>query len=194
MKKYFFIISVLIVLAVGFVLGYFVFRPQPISPKTNSLVIYKKLHSQGFLVTQDYVSEQKVKIDNSSGEWLKDFLLGQIIEASGFMKVSLGVNLQKLQPEDITTDNKITINLPPIEVQSAEVLWDIFLQNKQGILKRLLDNEDGYNQAYAQLKESAKEAAMSPANIKQTQDSTVKEITRLVNLIEGEKEVVVKFK
>ncbi|OGY42526.1 MAG: hypothetical protein A2Y82_04140 [Candidatus Buchananbacteria bacterium RBG_13_36_9] len=195
MKKHFFFISWLIVLIIGLGLGYLIFRPQPTSPKTDSLVIYNRLQSQGFLVTQSNVSEQKITIDNTSGDWLKDFLLGQTIEASGFMKTSLGVDLQKLQPEDIiVADKQIIINLPPVEIQSVEILWNIFLQNKQGILKRLFNNEDGYNEAFSQLKETARQAAMSEDNIKQAQESTIKEITRLVNLIEGEKEVVVKFK
>src|SRR4030042_6963668 len=137
MKKHFFFISWLIVLIIGLGLGYLIFRPQPTSPKTDSLVIYNRLQSQGFLVTQSNVSEQKITIDNTSGDWLKDFLLGQTIEASGFMKTSLGVDLQKLQPEDIiVADKQIIINLPPVEIQSVEILWNIFLQNKQGILKR----------------------------------------------------------
>lgn len=194
MKKYFFLFSIILVLIIGFALGYVIFRQQPVA-KISSLVIYNKLQGQGFLVTQDNVSDQKVIIDNTSGEWLKDFLLGQKIEASGLMKVSLGVDLQKLQPEDIVaTDKKIIINLPAIEIQSVEVLYNIFLQNQQGILKRLINNEDGYNQAFSQLKEAAKTAAMSEANIKQAQESTVKEVTRLVNLITEDKEVVVNFK
>jgi len=194
MKKYLFLISILIFLIIGLVLGYYIFSPKQTGPKIDSLIIYNKLQNQGFLVTQDYVSEQKVTIDNTSGSWWKDLFWGQTIDASSVLKVSLGVDLQKLQPQDITSNGKITINLPPIEVQSVEVLWDIILQNSQGVLKRLLNNDDGYNQALVQLKDQARQAALSPDIISQTQAATVTEITKLVQLIVGDKDVVVNFK
>ena len=193
MKKYFFVILFLVFLVLGLVLGYYIFRPNQAGPKVDSLIIYNKLQTQGFLVTQDYVSEQKVTIDNTSGTWWKDLFWGQTIDASSVLKVSLGVDLRKLQPQDITSNAKITINLPPIEVQSVEVLWDIILQNSQGVLKRLLNNDDGYNQALAQLKDQAKKAAMSAEITSQTQAVTITEVTRLLKMIE-DKEVVVNFK
>ncbi|MFA5188297.1 MAG: DUF4230 domain-containing protein [Patescibacteria group bacterium] len=194
MKKYLFLISILIFLIIGLVMGYYIFSPKQTGPKIDSLIIYNKLQNQGFLVTQDYVSEQKVTIDNTTGTWWKDLFWGQKITASSVLKVSLGVDLQKLQPQDITSDNKITINLPPIEVQSVEVLWDIILQNSQGVLKRLLNNNDGYNQALAQLKDQAKAAALSPDITSQTQAATITEITKLVRLIVGDKDVAVNFR
>jgi hypothetical protein len=194
MKFYITIALIIIIFLVGLGLGYYIFSPKQTGPKIDSLIIYNKLQNQGFLVTQDYVSEQKVTIDNTSGTWWKDLFWGQKIDASSVLKVSLGVDLQKLQPQDITSDGKITINLPPIEVQSVEVLWDIILQNSQGVLKRLLNNDDGYNQALVQLKDQAKAAALSADITSQTQAATITEITKLVKLIVGDKEVAINFK
>jgi hypothetical protein len=192
MKKY--LIGILIFLLIGLVLGYYLFSPKSTQSKIDSLVIYSKLQNQGFLVTEDYISEQKVTIDNTSGQWWRDLFWGQKIEASSVLKVSLGVDLQKLKPEDIKSDGQITINLPPIEVQSVEVLWDIMLSNNQGALKRLLDNDNGYNQALAELKDQARQAALADDIVRQTQAATTSEITKLAKLIAGDKEVVVNFK
>ena len=195
MKNYFFLITFLIALIIGLGLGYLIFKPQDNQAEINSLVIYNKLQNQGFLITQDYVLEQKLTIDNTTGQWWKDIFWGQQIAASAVMKTSLGVDLQKLEPQDVQINNKkITIDLPVIEIKSIELVSDVNLQNSQGVLKRLLDNDDGYNQALTQLKDSARQAASDQAIIEQTQSATVKEITKLVNLIAEDKEVIINFK
>jgi hypothetical protein len=192
MKQYFFIIIIFLVLILGFVLGYMVFKPQPES-KIDSLVIYNKLQNQGFLVTQDYVLQQNLNIDNTTGQWWKDIFWGQQIEASGIMKVNLGVDLQKLQPDDVLANEQIIIDLPEIEIKSVELVSDINLENSQGVFKRLLDNDDGYNQALMQLKQSARQAALQPEIIQTTRSATIQEISKLVNLIVDNKEVIINF-
>jgi hypothetical protein len=194
MKKYFYLIFSIIILALGFYLGYLIFSPRQNEPKIDSLLIYNKLQSQGFLITQNYILEQRVTIDNTSGQIWKDFFWGQKIEASAVMKVNLGVDLQKLNQNDVKVNDQIEITLPAIETQSVEIVSDINLQNQQGIFKRILNNDNGYNQALSQLKEQAKIAASQPEIVKQVQANTQKEIERLVKLIAENKEIKINFK
>ncbi|HDQ23133.1 MAG TPA: DUF4230 domain-containing protein [Candidatus Uhrbacteria bacterium] len=195
MKQYFLLVVIFLSLVIGLLVGYLIFKPQSDQIAINSLVIYSKLQNQGFLITQDYVLEQKLTIDNTTGQWWKDIFWGQQIETSAVIKISLGVDLHKLESQDVQINNKkITLNLPAIEIKSMELVSDINLQNSQGVLKRLLDNDDGYNKALAQLKDTARQAALEQAIITRTQAATVKEITKLVNLIAEDKDMVVKFK
>jgi hypothetical protein len=109
------------------------------------------------------------------------------------MKVNLGVDLQKLQPDDVLANEQIIIDLPEIEIKSVELVSDINLENSQGVFKRLLDNDDGYNQALMQLKQSARQAALQPEIIQTTRSATIQEISKLVNLIVDNKEVIINF-
>jgi len=111
------------------------------------------------------------------------------------MKVSSGVDLQKLSANDISlTNDQINIDLPAIEIQSVEILDEIVLDNKQGILKRLLANDDGYNQALTNLKEQAKIAAQEDKLINEAQQSTINEIKRFIKFIDPDKEINIQFK
>jgi hypothetical protein len=193
-RKYLYLIFGIIILALGFYLGFLFFSPRQNESKINSLLIFNKLQSQGFLITQNYILEQRVTIDNTSGQIWRDFFWGQKIEASAVMKVNLGVDLQKLSQNDVKVSDQIEISLPSIETQSVEIVSDINLQNQQGIFKRILNNDNGYNLALNQLKEQAKTAASQPEIVQQAQASTQKEIERLVRLIADNKEIKVNFK
>lgn len=195
MKIYFKIGALVAVLLAGLGLGYLLFGSKPVAPKVDSVVIYNRLQSQGFLVTQDYIFEQKIEIDNTSGQMWKDLFWGQKIEASAIIKASLGVDLKKLNQEDVKIDaDKIVLTLPAVEVQSTEIIGEIKLNNQQGVLKMLFDKDDGYNQALAQFKEQAKTAAQKDEIVTEARNNTKKELQRLVNLMGVDKEVVVEFK
>jgi hypothetical protein len=191
MSKTNIIIFILFIFVVGIILGSYISLPQQ---KVNSQIIYEKLQSQGFLVTQNYIFEQKIEIDNTSGQTWKDIFWGQKIQANALMKVNLGVDLQQLTENDIKlTKNKLTIKLPQIQIHSTELISDINLENQQGILKLLLDRDDGYNQALSLLKENAELSAKDAKIIAETRLSTTNEINRLLNLITTDKEIIIEF-
>ena len=100
MKKYFFLIAALILFLGGLFVGYKVFFFLQKEEITSNVVL-TALQSQGFLVSQNYIFNQTITIDRSTGSQLKDIFLGQTIDANANMKVSSGVDLSKLTAENI---------------------------------------------------------------------------------------------
>ena len=195
MKYYLLIGLLIIVFILGGSFGYLIFRPQILKEQINSQTILQTLKNEGFLVTQTYILDQKVTIDKNTGVMWKDFFWGQEIEASAVMKVSSGVDLTKLNPEDVQlADKQITIKLPAIEIQSTELMGDIELKNTQGILKKVFNNEDGYNLALSKLKEQAQVTASEEKLVADAKVNTQKEIERLISLAAPDWQVKVEFK
>lgn len=194
MKNKLIIIGVLLVLVGGIFLGYRLGKPNKPGEQVSSQSIVQALKHEGFLVTETYIITQQIKIDRSTGSPFKDFFWGQDIIAIGTMKASLGVDLNKLSPEDIQVDvRKVSVTVSALQDHGVELMGDITLQNKQGIFKKVFNNDDGYNAAYAKLKEAALEAAHSDAVQNEAKENTKKEIERLVRLVAGDREVEVKF-
>lgn len=190
MKFYITIILIIIIFLVGLGLGYFIFKPALYQAQVTSQIILQSLQSRGFLVTESVLADQKVVIENSTGSVWKDFILGQKITATAIMKTSLGMDLSKLTEEDISLKgNKAIIKLPQIELQSVELASDINLDNNQGIIKRIFDNDDGYNQALEQLRKQAESAAMTQENQDKAKQNAQTEIKRLIKLLSPEMEI-----
>lgn len=196
MKKIGILVAGLFLLIGGIFIGYKIFSPPTSNSKTtiSSQIILSTLQKQGFLVSQTYVFNQTVDIANSSGSEWKDIFWGQKIKASGTIKVNSGVDLHKLSDQDVVvTPQKITITLPPIEIQSTEVVGDIMLSNQQGLLKNIFDNDDGYNQAVARLKSEAEKAVTAPELTEEAKENAQNEIGRLLKFIDTTREIKVEF-
>lgn len=195
MKKTLILISVLVILSGGIFIGYKIFSPQKkLQVTINSQVILSALKKEGFLVSQTYVFDQKVEIENSSGSGWKDIFWSQKITALAKMKVSSGVDLRKLTDQDIEITNRtITIFLPPIERHSTELMGDINLINKQGLLKKLFDNDDGYNLAYERLREESEKAASSKELRQEAEENTKIEIEKLLRFFDTNKTIKIEF-
>ncbi|MCX6740150.1 MAG: DUF4230 domain-containing protein [Candidatus Parcubacteria bacterium] len=195
MKQYLLLILVIVVFVSGIFVGYSIFKPQIVKEQVNSQTILQTLRSEGFLVTQTYILNQKVTIDKNTGTMWKDFFWGQSIEASAVLKVSSGVDLTKLTENDILIGNKeITVTLPQVQIQSTELISDIELRNTQGILKKIFNDDDGYNLALSKLKEQAQLSAQQDSLLREAQTNTQKEIQRLMRLAAQDWNVKVEFK
>lgn len=189
MKKYLLPIVALILFFGGLFLGYRIFRPAPKEAITSTVVL-TALQSEGFLVSQNYIFNQTITIDRSTGSAFKDFFLGQTIEANANMKVSSGIDLKKITQKDITiTQTQIQIILPPVETQSTELLGNIVLKNRQGILKKIVNNDDGYNAALTELKKEAIKAAEVPELREEAKVNAQKEIKKFLQFVDPQKEV-----
>lgn len=177
------IILIIVIFVGGLVVGYYLFKSSP-ATKITSQVVLESLQSRGFLVTQSVLAEQKIIIENKTGTLWEDLIWGQKITASALIKTSLGIDLAVLNSDSVkVSGNKITITLPPVEIQSIELASDINLDNNQGILKKLLDDNDGYNDALSQLRTQAQQAAtIEDVQIK-TRQGAEQEIKRLVNFL-----------
>jgi len=154
------------------------------------------LKERNFLITQTYIFNQPITIQKTSGSSLKDFFFGQTITANGVVEVNMGVDLSKLQTQDIQINNqKITINIPPAKLFNARLIGDINLKNKQGILKKIFQNDDGYNEALKTLITTAEKNAKKPELIEQSNQKAQQHIADLLKFTTSQPiEVIIKNK
>jgi hypothetical protein len=194
-RRAFMIILAILLLGGGIWLGWTLSHKGETTESVTTQTVVLSLQKQGFLVTQGYVTNERVTIDRTSGNPLKDFFFGQTIEAIGMVKVSSGVDLQKVTSTDVfVEDDRVTITLPPIETYGAEVLGDIVIVNKEGVVKRFVDHDDGYNIAANELRLSALRAAATPLVREQAEKTTIEVIESLVKGLVGGRESIVKLR
>ncbi len=184
------------VLGAGFFLGWKFTRPVA-EPKreVNAQVILTALRDRGFLVTQTYVFDQPVIIKKTSGSAFKDFFFGQTITARGAMEVNLGIDLAKVSEQDIIfEEQKITVTVPTSSLFNVRLVGPIDVRNEQGILKRVLQSEDGYNEALAELSRIAEETAKKPDFLDRAADRAKEDVARLLSYVAEGKTIEVKTK
>jgi len=188
------IVAVLAIIGGAMYAGWLIAKPEKTERKVTADIILTTLHARGFLVTQTYVFNEPIMIENKEGTW-KDLLFGQTIEARGNMEVNLGVDLQKLSEDDIEVKTtKVVVSLAPAEIFNTRLVGPIDVKNKQGILKRVLDSDDGYNQALTELTKQAEQAANTQELLEKANDNAVEEVTRLLQYIVKDKEIEVFIK
>jgi hypothetical protein len=189
------IIGIVLFFSAGLYTGYRIFTPKPqAEARVSAQAILTALHDRGFLVSQTYVFDTPVTIDRSSGNALKDFFFGQTIEARGTMEVNLGVDLAEVKAEDIVVDDAaqtITVRIPSAKLFNARLVGPIEVKNTQGVLKRLLDSDDGYNESLALLSKTAEDMAQRPEIIARANDSAKDDLTRMLEYVSGGKTVKV---
>ncbi len=150
----------------------------------NSQTILTALRDQGFLVTQTFIFDQPVTIERTTGSAFRDFFVGQTVEARGTMEANLGIDLARLQAEDITLSaTEIVVRIPAPTLFNTRRIGPIEVKNTQGLLKRLLEPDDGYNLALAELTRATEEAAGKPEIVDRASEQSAREIERLVSLI-----------
>lgn len=178
-------LGILSSLIVGAVAGRLWLAPETsIRTVISSQTILTTLRDQGFLITQTYVFDQPVTISKTTGNPFKDFFVGQTVEARGTMEANLGIDLAKLTANDIqVTETEIQVRIPPATLFNTRLVGPIEVKNTQGLLKRLLEPDDGYNLALVELTSAAEVAARKPEITERTTEKSIMEIQRLVALI-----------
>jgi len=186
-------VIVIIVLVFGIGLGWWLNSDRAMT-KVSSELILTALHDRGFLVTQTYIFNEPLTIESTEEEFWKDFLWGQEVKAHGVIEVNMGVDLGEISENDVAIrDDKIYVTIPPAQLFNTRLIGQINVENKQGILKRLFDNDDGYNQALSELTKQAEEAAKDPELLARANERAVEEIERLLGYVVGDKEIVVEI-
>lgn len=174
----------IVILVIGVYAGYRLFAPKTIKTQVTAQVILTALRDRGFLVTQTYVFDEPVTITKKSGSALKDFFYGQTITARGAMEANLGIDLSKVLADDIKiTDEKISVTIPKAQLFNVRLVGPLDVQNTQGILKRLLENDDGYNEAQAELSRVAEESATRSEFVDRATELAKTEVARLIGYI-----------
>ncbi len=196
-KKYLIVAACVAAVFIG---GFFTARSlyrktETETSRPTSQTILLALRGQGFLITQTYLFNQTVDINNTAGSFFKDVLWKQYISASAHVKISSGVDLSKLAAADIQeSGGQLTIALPLPTHYSTEIIGAVTVKNTQGVLKKIFDSDDGYNQALTALKTEAEKAAQTPELRQEIQRETEEEIRRLVGLLVPSVSVAVVFK
>jgi hypothetical protein len=147
------------------------------------LAVLTALHDRGFLVTQTYVFDTPVTIERSTGSAFKDFFLGQTIEARGTMEVNLGIDLAAVGEDDVTLDETagtVTVHIPHASLFNTRLVGPIEVKNRQGILKRIFDADDGYNEAFTQLSKTAEATATRPELVERAEERAREDVARLL--------------
>ncbi len=182
------------ILAVGIIAGWWGTK-RVAEPRVTSQVILSALRDRGFLVTQSYVFNEVINITTDSESFWRKILWGQAIKAYGVVEVNLGVDLAELGEEDVKVEtDKVTVAIPNVEIFNSRVVGEINLENKQGILKKIFENDAGYNQAVAEMIKQAEANTTTPEMLANANQKAREEIKRLVSYIAKDKtaEVILK--
>lgn len=192
------IIAILLSVALfagGVYAGYLYFKPAQPERIVTAQAILTALRDRGFLVTQTFVFDEPVTIQKTTGSALEDFFLGQTITARGAMEVNLGVDLASVSSSDVVIQgDQITVTVPTVKTFNVRLVGPVDVQNKQGIIKRLLQNDDGYNESLAELSRVAEETAKKPELMDSAQTQAKDEVARLLGYVAQGKTVDVRFK
>jgi hypothetical protein len=166
MKRTLLLIIILIILLLGiFLSGIFFekYTSNPARQKLTSVMVVDRINEEAFLITRSVFLDQDIEIVVDAGSDWSNFWWGQTLQAQALVKVSLGVDLQNITPDQIIVnelEKKITIDLPEPSIISKEIIGDIEVDNQQGLLKLLFDNDTNkdYNLAYSELTTQAEKA------------------------------------
>lgn len=179
----------------GFYAGWKVARPAEYTRNVDAQVILTALRDRGFLVTQTYIFDQPVTIEKTSGSALKDFFFGQTITARGAMEVNMGIDLANVTSNDVTiNEDVITIKIPEASLFNVRLVGPVEVENSQGILKRLLQNEDGYNEALSELSKIAEETATQEEFIARATDRAKEEVKQMLGYVAQGKTINIEIK
>ncbi|MFA5935562.1 MAG: DUF4230 domain-containing protein [Patescibacteria group bacterium] len=179
----------------GLALGYRVFHPAGQKTTVTAQVILTALRDRGFLVTQTYVFDEPVTIEKSSGSAFKDFFFGQTITARGVMEANVGIDLANMSADDIAVQgDTVTVSIPAASLFNVRPIGPIEVKNQRGILKRLIENDTGYNEALAELTRQAEEAAKKPELMERATARAQEDVARLLGYVAQGKTIAVKIK
>jgi len=192
-KKFFFGLAVaLVVLGSGIAIGWLVGKNSKTVRTISSQTIVSALQERGFLVTETAVSTVSVIIKTENDSIWRRILWGHEINASGVVEVNWGVDLIRITEDDVVLENnKLILTIEPVEIFNSRVIGDINLENKQGILKRLFEHDDGYNQAQSKLIGQAEDSIFDFETFTRANSKAIEEIKRLLKFIAPDKEIIV---
>ena len=111
------------------------------------------------------------------------------------MEVNLGIDLAKVAEQDVVIqDDKIVVTVPAASLFNVRLVGPIDVKNEQGLLKRVLQNEDGYNEALSELSKIAEETAKKQEFVDRATERAKEEVSRLVSYVAQGKTVEVNVK
>lgn len=199
MKKYIFLlmslfVSMIVLLGIGYWFGLKTNEPKSaIKTEISSQSILTALHDRGFLVTQTYFFDQPVVITKTTGSAFKDFFFGQTITARGLMEVNLGTDLAKITPDDVTMENdEIVVTIPKAALFNSRLVGPLEVKNEKGLLKRVTDSDNGYNEALQVLNQEAEKSALTTELLERADERAKEDTARLLGFVAQGKIITIK--
>ncbi|MCX5787955.1 MAG: DUF4230 domain-containing protein [Elusimicrobia bacterium] len=177
----------------GLLLGHRLFSAPGGQVQVTAQLILTALRDQGFLVSKTYVLDESVTIRKTSGSAFGDFFVGQTITARGAMEVNVGLDLTRISEKDVSVaDGEVAVTIPAASLFNVRLAGPVDVKNEQGIVKRLFQNEDGYNESLAQLSDRAAAAARNPELLKGAGESGREELSRLLRFVAPGRRITVR--
>jgi len=88
----------------------------------------------------------------------------------------------------------VTVKIPKTSLFNTRLVGPLEVNNEKGILKRLTDNDTGYNEALQMLSQEAEKAAQKPELVERADQRAKEDAARILGYVSGGKPVVVEFK
>lgn len=167
----------------------------------SSQLILERITSQYFLVTKTVFINSRVEIETPRNNNWTDLFLGQKITVHGIVRVDVGVDMNKLSPDNIAVNNLqkiITISLPPAEILDSSLSGELDVDEEKAIVEKLkgifkdTKNED-YNLAMSTLIDNAKSQVINDeAVFAAAKTDSLKLVELIVSSMLDDYEVVIK--
>lgn len=134
------------------------------SPVVSSQLILDRITSQYFLVTKTVFVNSKAEIETPKNNNWTDLFIGKKITVRGIVRVDVGVDMNKLSPDNIAVNNRqkvVIISLPPAEILDSSLSGELDVDDDKAIVEKLKDlfkdtQNDDYNLALSTLIDNAK--------------------------------------
>lgn len=159
-------------------------------PEISSESILDRIQDQQFLVTKTVFLNEEITITVEKDSDWDNLLWGETIEAEGIARLDIGVDLKKLNSQDISIDTSnqtISIKLPDPEILDTSLYDDLEIKTQKGIIKNIqeiFDKKEGddYNKAVQALIDLAKQDVLKDQKIlEEAKEDSTRGITILLN-------------
>ena len=186
----------ILMFSLGVYTGFRIFTPKPeAKTQITSQAILTALHDRGFLVSQTYYFDEPVTITKTTGSALKDLFFGETITARGTMEVNLGIDLAKVSQDDVAiSGDTISVKIPQASLFNTRLVGPLDVNNEKGLLKRLTDNDTGYNESLQVLTAEAEKTALRPELLQRANDTAKDDTLRILGYVAQGKKVQIEFK
>ena len=176
-------------------------RLENLPPTVNSQTILDRITSKYFLVTKTVFSNSNAEIETPKNNNWTDLFVGKKITVRGLIRTDVGVDMNKLNLENIITDPQsktVAISLPHAEILNSSLFGKIDVDVDKSILEKIKGllndtrNED-YNLALQTLINSAKNQVTANENIfTEARNDSIRLVELIVKSMLSEYQVVVK--
>lgn len=183
-KITFFIVSVAIILGIGFAGWFFIFRDSGVKLNTDRAVVIKEMRSLQRLETASFTVEKIIDGGNSGSNIFSQFLFGDKILLIAHGQVIAGFDLSQISEKDVEVKEqtiRLTLPKPQILVSTLDNTQTKVYDRTKGILNP--GDKDLESKAREAAEKSIREAACEGGILKQASDNARKQLTAFLSAL-----------